>query len=160
MISHDNAYSGSHPLLDTRVISWKYWVRRCFGVYFRTTPHDPPQQLDTAPTHRVYRVPCCLMKPAACCFWKGKCHTTIDSKWTIQTYFEIATQQPSPSSTNYFLDARNATTSAEPRATQPLPLSPAQLVLTIQSHQRDWMPLLTPPTFLYSASGHNRFVAL
>jgi len=59
-----NAYSSSHPLLDTQVISWKSWVRHW---YFRTPLHDPPQQLDT-----------------------------------------------SPSSTNYFLDARNTTTCAEP----------------------------------------------
>jgi len=63
-----SVYSGSHPLLDTRVIGWKSWVRCCFGAYFRTTPYDPPQQFDTAPAHRAYRVSCCLMKLAAFCF--------------------------------------------------------------------------------------------
>jgi len=42
-------------------------------------------------------------------------------------------QQHNPSSTHYFLYTRNATSSAEP----------AQIVLTIQSHRRAWMPLLT-----------------
>ena len=41
----DNPCNGSHPLLDTHVISWKSWARHCFGGYFRTTPMIRPNSL-------------------------------------------------------------------------------------------------------------------
>ena len=131
-----NAYSGSHPLLETQVISWKSWVRRCFGGYFRTTPHDPPQQLDTAPAHRAYRVPCCLKELAACCFSEPQ--VPHHYRWQVNNphvFHDRNSLVHPPQGTSWT------------HATQPLPLSPAQLVLTIQSHWRDWMPLPTPPRF-------------
>ena len=44
------------------------WVMHCFRPHFRTTPHDPRKQRDTASAHQAYRFPCCLMKLVACCF--------------------------------------------------------------------------------------------
>jgi len=141
-----NEYSSSHPLIDTQVISWKSWVRRCFGGYLRATPHDLPPTAWHCPDHRVYRVPCFVMKLAACCFWNRKFHTAIGGKWTIHTYFTIAMQRlvHPPQTTSWT------------HAAQPLPLSPGQLVLTIQSLWWEWivstncpMPMFIPPAFLY-----------
>jgi len=81
-MTEDNAYSGSHPLLDMQVINWKSW--RCLGAYFRTT--EQPQRLDTASAHRAYRIPRCLLKLAARCIWNRKFHIAIVGKCTIHTY--------------------------------------------------------------------------
>ena len=54
------------------------------------------------------------MKLAACCFLEPQ--VPHHYRWQVNNpHLFHAMQQPSPSSTNYFLDARNATTSAEPR---------------------------------------------
>jgi len=75
-----------------------------------------PNSLTLPFVHRASQIFCCQMKLAACCIWNRKLHTAIGGERAIHTYFKIATRQPNPSPTNYFLDARNAPTSAEPRA--------------------------------------------
>jgi len=128
-----NASSGSHPLLHTQVIL------KIMGQASERISGQLPWSAPTAwHCPRAYRIPCCLMGLAACCFLE------------LQVPHRYRWQVNNP---HLFHDHNSLVhppqTTSWTHATQSLPLSPAQLVLIIQSHRRDWMPLLTPPAFSY-----------
>ena len=107
----EHAYSGDQPLFDTQVVTWKSWVRCCFGAYFRTTSHDLLQQWQCS---RALDIQSSLPSD-------GIENMLFPRTATYPLPDRIVMHQPSSPSTTYM---------QRTHATHPSSLRPTQLVLT------------------------------